>query len=386
MNRKRDKAKPTRFKGVHVIEPGTMYLVRGTWVDPKTDRKRSFREQIEAPDAEAAAAIRLDMLREKRAGIEAEPVPRLLDFAKSWLNSKRREVKPSTHEKYTYAIAHISEAFGDHYLDRILASDVQRWRDSLPHENGTINGWLGVFKNMMSDAVRLYRLPFDPTEGVRLLPVEKTSKCLSETELNALLRAMLEVAPQWYPLTLTLAMTGMRPGAATALRWCDIDFERKCITVDHAHWRGIVGETKTRNIRELGLPDELAEVLRPLRRVQMADQHAGLAEGWVFATDRGTLRNAGVLRKPLLKACKAAGISKPVSPGWFRHTLSNLVQRRAGMRVQKAITGHTTDRMAFHYSDVALNERLAVVAEIAAKVAPKVAHSAGGDGGDGSEA
>jgi hypothetical protein len=53
------------------------------------------------------------------------------------------------------------------------------------------------------------------------------------------------------------------------------------------------------------------------------------------------------------------------------------------MRVQKAITGHTTDRMALHYSDVDLNERLAVVSEIASEVAPKVAHQGGGNDDEG---
>jgi integrase len=375
--RQRDKAKSTRYPGVRTIEPGALYVIRASWTDPKTGHKRAFHEQVRATSPKHADQIREDRLRDAKSGVEVEPIPHLLVFAKSWLNSKKDEVGPSTHEKYVLEVAHIAERFGDFFLDRITEEDVVKWRGELVADfaNSTINGYLRTFKAMMDVAVRRYRLDGNPLDGVKALPETKTSKCLSEEELRDLLDAMREVGPQWYPLTLTLALTGMRPGAATALQWSDIDFEKQSIMVERAHWRGILGTTKTDNRRELGLPPALADVLRDHRREMFSAQHPGHAAGWVFASSKGTLRNSGCLTKPLRAACEKAGIDKPVSAGWFRHTLSNLVRERAGLHVQKAITGHTTDRMALHYSDVNLNERLAVVTDISRKVSRPASHS-----------
>jgi integrase len=376
--RQRDKAKSTRYPGVRTIVPGELYVIRASWIESKTGRKRSFHEQVEATSLEAALEIRLGRLQDAKSGTAVQAVPRLLVFAKSWLNSKKDEVGPSTHEKYVFAVAHIAERFGDFFLDRITEKDILEWRGELrsDYANSTINGYLRTFRTMMDVAVRRHRLDVNPLDGVKQLKESKESKCLSEEELRDLLDAMREVGPQWYPLTLTLALTGMRPGAATALRWSDIDFEKQSIIVERAHWRGILGETKTKVRRELGLPPALADVLRDHRREMFSAQHPGHAAGWVFASSKGTLRNSGCLTKPLRAACEKAGIEKPVSAGWFRHTLSNLVRERAGLHVQKAITGHTTDRMALHYSDVNLNERLAVVIDIESKVSPQASHLA----------
>ena len=57
------------------------------------------------------------------------------------------------------------------------------------------------------------------------------------------------VEPEHNPLALTLALTGIRYGEATALRWSDIDEVGGAIRIERAQWHGIVGETKTGNVR-----------------------------------------------------------------------------------------------------------------------------------------
>ncbi len=79
-----------------------------------------------------------------------------------------------------------------------------------------------------------------------------------------------------YPLALTLALTRLRYGEPTALRWADVDDEAGVIRVVRAQWHGIVGKTKTGNMRSVPLTVELAEVLQDHRRI------AGTEAGWVF--------------------------------------------------------------------------------------------------------
>lgn len=38
---------------------------------------------------------------------------------------------------------------------------------------------------------------------------------------------------RWYPIFVIMFWTGMRVGAITGLRWCDIDLEEQTISVNH---------------------------------------------------------------------------------------------------------------------------------------------------------
>jgi integrase len=61
--------------------------------------------------------------------------------------------------------------------------------------------------------------------------VQKDIDPLTTEELAALLSTYQEHFPEHYPLALTLARTGMRFGEGLALKWKDIDFERRLIEV-----------------------------------------------------------------------------------------------------------------------------------------------------------
>src|SRR4051812_49988517 len=82
--------------------------------------------------------------------------------------------------------------------------------------------------------------------------------------------------PEYYPLT--LALTGTRYGEATALRWSDIDEVGGAIRIERAQWHGIVGETKTGNVRTVPLTAELAEVFRDRRQTARGSVGWGVRE------------------------------------------------------------------------------------------------------------
>ena len=58
----------------------------------------------------------------------------------------------------------------------------------------------------------------------------------------------------------------------------------------------------------------------------------------------------------------------PGLDGGWRHTLSDLLRKTAGRQVQKAIAGHTTDRMAEHKGHVSLSDRAQAAREVASKM------------------
>jgi integrase len=100
----------------------------------------------------------------------------------------------------------------------------------------------------------------------------------------------------------------------------------------------------------------------------VAAQHAGLAEGWVFPTEKGKLYKGHPLRPVLEAALAACKIDRRVTPHGLRHTANNELRRVANGEVVRAIIGHTTEAMTHHYSHVGEDEKRDAVARVFAIV------------------
>lgn len=207
---------------------------------------------------------------------------------------------------------------------------------------------------------------------------------LSAAELAALLDAVREVAPSYDALVLTLASTGARWGAVSALTWEDLDFGARTLRIEKAQYSGVVDTTKTGHRRTLAMTDELAEVLRARRDER--ERHvapAKLRQALVFPSQAGTHMQPSTIRGPLLAASVRAGLAEGVydergrlvgaegrvpSAHWFRYTLNDLLRRVASGEVQRAITGHSTVAMSEHYSHVDVEEKRVALGRVWAGV------------------
>jgi len=176
--------------------------------------------------------------------------------------------------------------------------------------------------------------------------------------------------PDHHPLAATLALTGLRHGEATALKWADLDADAGIIRVRRAQWHGVFSTTKTGTSRTVPLVGELADTLQQHRAGLLAHQAAGLGEGWVFPGPDGGLLRPNALRFPLGRALKNCGISKRVSVHGLRRTFNNLARQVAGEIVTRSITGHVTAAMTEHYSHVDAREKLAAASKILLLLAP----------------
>ena len=67
------------------------------------------------------------------------------------------------------------------------------------------------------------------------------------------------------------------------------------------------------------------------------------------------------LKAPFKRCALRAGIDKHLTPQAMRRTSKSLIRKTAGAIVARAITGHTTQQMTQHYSEVDHDERTAVL-------------------------
>lgn len=361
--------KKTRYPGVQRIDEGR-YRVRAKLVHPRTGKTKEVDRVVEARGPAEAAAERERLRQELLDQCEGGPVhrTRLADYARSWLSGKLPGLKASTAHLYAQVLdLHVIPTLGDFYLDALVHRDIVAWRDAQQGRPATINGRLRVLRNMLADARAELALPLDPAErvgGVREAHHlgDDDGNCLSPTELARVLEEARRVVPQWHPFFATLAMTGMRFGEATALRWPDIDEHAGVIRVRRSQWRGRVDTTKTGSQRTLPLARELADVLADHRRAMLQAQAPGFAEGWVFPSRVGTLLQPGAsVRKPLARALAAAGIERRFTVHGFRRTFNNLVRQVAAGEVVRSMTGHVTEEMTEHYSHIGVDEKRSAV-------------------------
>jgi len=120
----------------------------------------------------------------------------------------------------------------------------------------------------MADAVRAHAIPRDPTDGVTLPKLERTSKrVLTDKELDDFMDN-IKADPFWHDFFYTELTTGLRRGEFCGLQWKDFDGETGTLRVSHTLHRrpggGLeLGETKTRaGKRSILLPQSTAELLR----------------------------------------------------------------------------------------------------------------------------
>ena len=145
-------------------------------------------------------------------------------------------------------------------------------------------------------------------------------------EVASILATARKLYPRYYPLFLTLARTGCRPGEALVLRWSDVNFTRREILIERALSAGRIGPTKTGRSRRVDMSRELVAVLSRLYKQHETDarrHHAKALPDWVFLSRRRDLINQDWPRRVFAKVLKRAGLPWH-TPYDLRHTFATL--------------------------------------------------------------
>jgi integrase len=158
-----------------------------------------------------------------------------------------------------------------------------------------------------------------PTVACETPRVKPRDWALSDEELRAWwarVRELPAVKRVWY---LTALMTGARAGSVTALRWEDVDLERRIV-----RFRVVKGDRPY----VIPLADRLAGILSEYREKDWIPN----AENWVFPSP---LRRG----RPLFPQVKTRGIAPPHS---LRHTMrTRLAEAGAPPDLARVALGHS---------------------------------------------
>ncbi len=151
---------------------------------------------------------------------------------------------------------------------------------------------------------------------------------LNREELSHLLSNFQEHFPFHYPMALTLARTGMRLGEALALKWGDIDFHERFITISRNFSRGKIETPKNDKSRRVDMSTQLTEALldhKHRMKMEAVKRGWGQIPQWVFTSEAGTPLDASHWRKRIFnKTLEKAGLRK-IRVHDLRHTYASLL-------------------------------------------------------------
>ncbi len=314
----------------------------GTWVvdfyDAAGVRHRNFRAtKKEARKLEDQ--LRVEKWRQQREGL---PLPELRDvtvaeYGERWLRESASRLKARTLRSYTGLFrVHIAPVFGQMKVAQLHRSHVKRLLVE-KHEHGLSKDTIRLIRATISaiyaaaidDGVAIVNPATLPRRAKALGRSPKSDiRPLSETELVAFLSAAEREDPTYQPFFLLLARAGVRPGEARALKWSDVDFANRKLTVAHSlSEENEIEDTKTGASRYVHLSQELMQTLSRLRaeRERKATKPEPDAwQDWVFVNGRGRPFDDSRIRKRFRRLAKLAGIASHRVYD-LRHTFATLL-------------------------------------------------------------
>jgi len=203
----------------------------------------------------------------------------------------------------------------------------------------TINKHIGLFKAMMTYAVRNQLVSVNPLAGYQLKKgPSKQRRALREEECREILKSLKIESPDvFYPIIFTFLSLGLRKAELCTLEWTDIDFNRNQMHIQDK--LDIIIENiqphrvKWGSRRVLPLKKNLRDVLYSLPRTSK----------FVFATSDGTMRFHNLIRD-LKYAMRNAKVHKveEITPHVFRHTwISQMLQYgKVDIKMVSYLAGH----------------------------------------------
>ena len=261
-------------------------------VDGESGRRRQRSRQGFRTKREAGLAL-ADALHDASRSTSRSGTS-LAEFLDGWLEGEAVLVRPSTLHSYRSAVTRITAGLGAIPVARLDACDVQRLetclgdggrRDGSPLAPRTVANVHAVLHKAMEIAVRDGLCAANPVAAVAPpRPAPRQVQVWTTAEL----RRFLAVADEHRlgAAFMLLATTGMRRSEVLGVRWRDVDFEQRCMsvvqTLSMVNGKPVVETPKAAASRRCVDLDT-----RTIQRLQRHREQADAAAVYVFESTNG---------------------------------------------------------------------------------------------------
>lgn len=278
------------------------------------------------------------------------------EYLEMWLDkSAKLKLTEGTHSDYKKTIKRYIDPIKNIKLIELKNTDIQKLYGDMPTGARTIRYLNNILNSAFKQAIVWNYLRKNPCDGVTV-PVYRAKEV--DTLTVEEVKKMLEHC--WTPSIACMfafaVSTGMRPQEYCAIRWCDIDLEKKTATVRRAIER--IGsaynykDPKTqKSKRTIPLPDEIVKRLKEHRKTLLEKVlKSGVPWGeeiLVFPSREltpFTIHNVSRMMKAALKRAKLPTHHAPKS---LRHTFATLLlsENKTHPKIVAELLGHSSVRV-----------------------------------------
>ena len=341
----------------------------------KTDGKpirKSFRGETRQEVAKQVAALTSDVFKTGHSIVSSRDDTNFTVLFKEWYElMKAPNITDVTDEKFRSMMTkHIFPAFGSLDVKDVDFKRLQKFfnrmktvkvKDRVGYSADFIGKTKNLVNNFFKHAVKHHYLSVNPMEDVDTKKVEddgdaETKAQALRPEVREAMLGLVEENPLLRPVMLTSIFTGLRPQEAIALRWDNINFNQRTLSVKKAlkrtvefddDWnvvsRGVkIGTTKTKkSVRTFMMSDIVVESLREWKNYC---QHKGIQSDFVFPnTKTGEMRTYSGLRSLLRRFIDKHSLqNEGITLYTLRHTFATvLLEQRENPKIVMKLMGHT---------------------------------------------
>lgn len=313
-------------------------------IDPLTGKerrttRRGFKTMKEAKQAERN--LLLDVEENGLPSAERSQLsnPTFKELSDLWLENYKTTVKPSTFENVRSKVEKMTEEhFKEMKLKKITVAYCQKVVIELSKSYVLYNHYLSVINRIFKYAVLMDVInsnPFDKVIKPKSRQTQRKGNFLTKGELKEFLKlAQTATLYYFFPMVHLMSYTGLRQGEALALKWSDIDFENRKITVDKTAVRIKERQTlqtpKTKNSkRVISIDPTTLTILKSWKKDQIKiyfknGKHFEGDENFIFTNQRGEWVHIHNFIRYFNRFI-ADHKFKPITPHGLRHTHASLL-------------------------------------------------------------
>lgn len=301
--------------------------------------RRGFKTMKEAKQAERNLLLDVEENGLPSNQSDGFQDPTFEELAQLWLENYKTTVKPSTFENVRSKVEKMTEEhFKELKLKKITVAYCQKVVIELSKSYVLYNHYLSVINRIFKYAVLMDILdsnPFDKVIKPKSRQTQRKGNFLTKEELKEFLKlAQTATLSYFFPLVHLMSYTGLRQGEALALKWSDIDFENKKITVDKTATRIKEKQTlqtpKTKNSRRvISIDPTTLSILKSWKKdqIKIYFKNGKRFEGddnFIFTNQRAEWVHIHNFIR-YFKRFIADHKLKPITPHGLRHTHASLL-------------------------------------------------------------
>ena len=280
-------------------------------------------------------------------GIEEEAKTwTLQDFAEEFFELQKTQIRPHTLERnIMHYNNHIAPYFGKKELGNISPLEIERWQNQLlqKYKHLTVQKFRSILFSIYDKALHNDLVLKNPLEKVTAPKVQNNFKIeeinpFTEKELNQIIEHANGYMKNFIKL---MAATGMRPGEIIALKWSDIDFEKRTIKVERTRLRAKKGEDIVDGLTKTMSSNRFVDMLNATYDALMAQSKLTNESEYIFLNQSNMpFYNHDIIGVNFRKILKQSGVkARPLYN--LRHTFaSQMISKGADITWVSKMLGH----------------------------------------------